>query len=156
MKSFKLFFSYGSAVVNHLIAGGKVVSEIIYEARAAICRECPSNKNNICQECGCNLEGDSAFVSKLLMPTEHCPLNKWCSYSEIGSPIPKINPKLYKINMMLKADGSSIYNNTSNQLNIEMNPLDNSQYGVFLIKDSESNISSDKSNNGGCNCNTNK
>lgn len=145
MIPFKQLFSYGSAVLNHLLAGGKVVSETIYEARATICRRCPSNKENVCQECGCNLEGDSAFVSKLLMPAEHCPLNKWCSYDQIGQPIPKRDPKLYEINMMLRVDGSHIYQNIptlGGKLSLVDDPLDNSKFGEIVVKSDGGQVSS--------------
>lgn len=39
--------------------------------RALICAECPSNKDNICGECGCPL------IAKTRSEYSTCPLGKW-------------------------------------------------------------------------------
>lgn len=59
-----------------------LVSDEIYHARLAVCRDCPEraehNRNgetfSRCAKCGCWLD---AFFRKAKLATEDCPLGKW-------------------------------------------------------------------------------
>jgi hypothetical protein len=168
MISFKQLFSYGSAVVKFLMSGGKIVSETIYEARASICRGCDQNVNNVCQKCGCNLEDENGLVSKLLMPQEVCPLNKWCAYDHKGVPHLTEKYTTYQINTMLKSDGKHLYEDLDADqgpfgVPVELNrdPLNNVHKGFYGGGDI-TNIPNNQNldnithsmniNNDGCNC----
>jgi len=57
----------------------------VYEHRLATCQSCPHFKDNTCGLCGCKLAGPVGFVSKLLLPHERCPDDRWPSYNPENS-----------------------------------------------------------------------
>ena len=67
--------NFGKAVLRHADDGWQRVEPSIYDARLAICVECPScdTARLLCREpaCGCRLHSKAWWVS------ETCPLGKW-------------------------------------------------------------------------------
>ena len=57
---------------KNLIWKNKEVEMVAFR-RATICSTCPSNKLNVCSECGCPL----AAKTRSTKITNKCPLDKW-------------------------------------------------------------------------------
>lgn len=68
-------WNLGKAVTRHVADGGKQVDDSTFEARLAICRECPScdTARMVCRDpnCGCFLNIKARWQS------ENCPQLKW-------------------------------------------------------------------------------
>ncbi|MBL8824883.1 MAG: hypothetical protein JNJ77_20015 [Planctomycetia bacterium] len=69
---------YTGSTFRHILSGFKTVPDEIHDQRAAICKECPSNVNNECIECGCPTK-PTLIGDKLRRATESCDMNppKW-------------------------------------------------------------------------------
>lgn len=67
--------NFGRAVVRHATDGLRCVDQASYDARLAICVECPScdTERLVCLQptCGCQL------TTKAWWASERCPLGKW-------------------------------------------------------------------------------
>jgi len=65
----------GRAVVRHAVDGARKLNDNEYEARLAVCRNCPSCdvERMVCREvrCGCFLRKKARWRS------ENCPLGQW-------------------------------------------------------------------------------
>lgn len=77
--------SYIKSQTQNIKNGLAVVSDEDYQNRLNICAgneelsilPCEFYKDNHCRLCGCRLEGDSGFTSKLKLPHSTCPIHKW-------------------------------------------------------------------------------
>jgi hypothetical protein len=63
----------------HLLRGSpkSTVDEINY--RYYICISCDKFDDDMCLECGCNVNNKKIFLNKLAWADQKCPLNKWGS-----------------------------------------------------------------------------
>ena len=75
--------SYVKTQAQNIANGLAVVDNPTYEARLAICAgdsttpPCEHYNHNHCKLCGCKLAGETGFTSKLKLPHEKCPVDKW-------------------------------------------------------------------------------
>lgn len=76
----RMAWSYAKAVVKWTAQGLPVRSEDEVERILTICKACEYFLPNLrCAKCGCGTSGKTALTNKLIMASEHCPLDqpKW-------------------------------------------------------------------------------
>jgi hypothetical protein len=68
-------FTFGRAVVRHVVNRGREASEELYQARLAVCKDCEflDQERRVCQDprCGCFVDRKARWES------ENCPQGKW-------------------------------------------------------------------------------
>lgn len=69
--------NFATAVFDHLTLGMPMATEETIEKRYEICLNCENFSNNSCRLCGCALNRNKKFVSKLAWADQKCPINKW-------------------------------------------------------------------------------
>lgn len=72
--------NYARAVYSHVSTGFQNRSDEQVNDLLEICRQCDSYnaQARVCRICGCRCTGGTfAYVNKLRMGSQHCPLKKW-------------------------------------------------------------------------------
>lgn len=69
--------NFASAASGHIAAGMPMASDKEILRRHDICLGCEFLKNNSCMKCGCPVNRDKKFISKLSWADQECPVGKW-------------------------------------------------------------------------------
>ena len=69
--------NFAAAATEHLAAGMPMASDEEILRRHDICRGCEFLKHNSCMKCGCPVNRDKKFMSKLSWADQECPVGKW-------------------------------------------------------------------------------
>lgn len=69
--------NFAVATSQHIASGMPIASEEEIIRRHNICLGCEFFKNNSCLKCGCPLNRDKKFISKLSWADQECPVGKW-------------------------------------------------------------------------------
>lgn len=76
--------------LTHLLDAGRKVPPEVYDARLAVCRECPLYRDNHCthRNCGCQLASESRMTGALWWASKQCPDSppRWGRYDGSTSP----------------------------------------------------------------------
>lgn len=67
-------WNFAGAMTHWAASGFPTRSQEQIEERMAICQACPLLQNNVCQKCGCSVDG---LINKLAVATEACPDGRW-------------------------------------------------------------------------------
>lgn len=66
-----------ASAATHIQAGMPMCTEEEVARRFAICQGCEFYKDNACLKCGCPVQREKQFLSKLSWANERCPVGKW-------------------------------------------------------------------------------
>lgn len=69
--------NFAKAAVKHVASGMPMASEEEINRRFAICQTCPFLKNGACTKCGCPVNREKKFISKLAWADQKCPVGHW-------------------------------------------------------------------------------
>lgn len=69
--------NFAKAAMDHVKAGMPIASDEEIEKRFSICQTCEFLKNNACTKCGCPVNREKKFISKLAWADQKCPIGKW-------------------------------------------------------------------------------
>lgn len=69
--------NFAASAINHLASGMPMASDEEVIRRHDICLGCEFYKGNSCQKCGCPVNRQKQFISKLSWANERCPIGKW-------------------------------------------------------------------------------
>lgn len=69
--------NFAASAAKHLAAGMPMCTEEQVAERFAICQGCEFLKDNACTKCGCPVNREKRFISKLSWANEKCPIGKW-------------------------------------------------------------------------------
>ena len=65
--------NFAAASANHIAAGMPMASEDEIERRYAICQACPHLDGKACGKCGCSVNREKQYLSKLSWADQSCP-----------------------------------------------------------------------------------
>jgi len=69
--------NFAASAAKHIAAGVPRCTQEQIDARFAICQQCEHFDGRACKKCGCPIQREQAFVSKLAWANEKCPVGKW-------------------------------------------------------------------------------
>jgi hypothetical protein len=69
--------NFTGSATKHIKAGMPKSSDEEIVRRYNICLGCEFLKNNSCTKCGCPINRDKRFISKLSWADQECPIGKW-------------------------------------------------------------------------------
>ena len=69
--------NFASATVKHVAAGMPRCSDEQVEERFRICQGCEHYDGTACMKCGCPVNREKAYLSKLSWADQSCPVGKW-------------------------------------------------------------------------------
>lgn len=69
--------NFAAAAAAHVAAGMPRATQEQIDARHAICQTCEHYNGRACRKCGCPVNREKAFISKLSWANEKCPVGKW-------------------------------------------------------------------------------
>lgn len=69
--------NFAAAAARHLAAGAPMASEEEVARRFAICQGCEHYNGKSCNKCGCPVNRERAYMSKLSWSDQSCPVGKW-------------------------------------------------------------------------------
>lgn len=69
--------NFAKSAVLHMASGMPMCTQEQIDARFSICQGCEFYKDGACQKCGCPLNREKQFISKLSWANEKCPVGKW-------------------------------------------------------------------------------
>lgn len=69
--------NFAVAAAQHVAAGMPMASDEEIERRFAICQGCEFLNNNTCSKCGCPVQREKKFISKLAWADQKCPVGHW-------------------------------------------------------------------------------
>jgi len=69
--------NFATSAARHVAAGAPQCTDEEVAARHAICAGCEYFDGKVCTKCGCPVNRERAYVSKLSWAGESCPVGKW-------------------------------------------------------------------------------
>ena len=69
--------NFATAATGHIAAGMPMASDEEILRRHDICLGCEFLKNSSCMKCGCPVNREKKFISKLSWADQECPGGKW-------------------------------------------------------------------------------
>lgn len=69
--------NFFKSAASHVAAGMPRATDEQIAARYAICQGCEFLADGACSRCGCPVQRESKFISKLSWANEKCPVGKW-------------------------------------------------------------------------------
>ena len=69
--------NFAASAAKHVAAGMPRCTEEQIAERFAICQGCEFLVNQACSKCGCPVQRESRYISKLSWANESCPVGKW-------------------------------------------------------------------------------
>lgn len=69
--------NFATSAAKHIASGMPRCTQEQIDARFAICQGCEFLKDNACTKCGCPINREKRFISKLSWANEKCPIGKW-------------------------------------------------------------------------------
>jgi len=69
--------NFATSAARHVAAGMPRCTDEQVAARYAICQGCEFLRGGACSKCGCPVQREAKFISKLSWAGESCPVGKW-------------------------------------------------------------------------------
>lgn len=69
--------TFAASVASHIAAGMPRATDEQIAERFAICQGCEFLSGGACSKCGCPVQREWKFISKLSWANESCPVGKW-------------------------------------------------------------------------------
>lgn len=69
--------NFVTAAAKHIAAGAPMASDEEVARRFAICQGCEFYDGKACSKCGCPVNREKAYMSKLSWADQSCPVGKW-------------------------------------------------------------------------------
>jgi hypothetical protein len=69
--------NFAVAAAKHVAAGMPMATEEEIQRRHAICMGCEFYKDHACLKCGCPINREKKYLSKLSWADSECPVGKW-------------------------------------------------------------------------------
>lgn len=69
--------NFAAAAAKHVAAGAPMASDEEVARRYAICQGCEHYDGKACAKCGCPVNRERAYLSKLSWADQSCPVGKW-------------------------------------------------------------------------------
>jgi len=69
--------NFAASAVKHVAAGAPRCTAEQIAARHAICASCEFFDGKLCTKCGCPVNRERAYISKLSWAEQSCPVGKW-------------------------------------------------------------------------------
>jgi hypothetical protein len=69
--------NFAASAAKHVAAGMPRCTDEQIAERFAICQGCEFLSGGACSKCGCPVQRESRYISKLSWATESCPVGKW-------------------------------------------------------------------------------
>lgn len=69
--------NFVTAAAKHVAAGAPMASDEEVASRFAICQGCEHFDGKACGKCGCQVNRERAYLSKLSWADQSCPVGKW-------------------------------------------------------------------------------
>lgn len=69
--------NFAAAAAKHVAAGAPMASDEEVARRFAICQGCEFYDGKACSKCGCPVNRERAYLSKLSWADQSCPVGKW-------------------------------------------------------------------------------
>ena len=69
--------NFVTAAAKHIAAGAPMASDEEVARRFAICQSCEHYDGKACSKCGCPVNREKAYLSKLSWAGQSCPVGKW-------------------------------------------------------------------------------
>lgn len=69
--------NFAAAAAKHVAAGAPMASDEEVARRFAICQGCEFFDGKACAQCGCPVNRERAYLSKLSWADQSCPVGKW-------------------------------------------------------------------------------
>lgn len=74
---FQKAVNFAAAAAKHVAAGAPMASDEEIARRFAICQGCEFFDGKACAKCGCPVNRERAYLSKLSWADQSCPVGKW-------------------------------------------------------------------------------
>ena len=69
--------NFAASTAKHVAAGMPRATDEQIAERFAICQGCEFLADGACSKCGCPIQREAKFISKLSWANEQCPVGKW-------------------------------------------------------------------------------